>query len=384
MNVKRQYRNLRMLGRKFKYDIQYRKQKTSLEQMLQDIKENKILFITNDNFGGTRQFEENFVKEHEHIIVLRRHSYGERPDLIYEIINCDTNKIYWAYLKDLDSIWNYSFSEIVVNTMVHYSEIKQILSRLSEYKQWNNNCKIIYMVHDFNSICIKCNLFVKDHFCKLACQKEKCSLYLADSNIQIDEWRMMWSAFWKKCDEVRCFSESSKLLIREAYPELEENKVKVSPHDTSFIKFSPIKGVEQLPFHLGIVGNCAADFKGKLVVEQVLRKYGDNAPITLIGSNYRTFRIRRKFVNYTGVYKHDDLQKILQEQQVSCVLFPSLCPETFSYLVSELIAMDLPVICFDYGAQAEKIREYDKGIVCESPAELLQILDGVVNKEIVE
>jgi len=46
--------------------------------------------------------------------------------------------------------------------------------------------------------------------------------------------------------------------------------------------------------------------------------------------------------------------------------------------------MDLPVICFDYGAQAEKIREYDKGIVCESPAELLQILDGVVNKEIVE
>ena len=59
-----------------------------------------------------------------------------------------------------------------------------------------------------------------------------------------------------------------------------------------------------------------------------------------------------------GRYKVSELDKIIMEQGISAVLFPSICPETFSYTVSELIHVGIPVACFNLGAQAEKIKGY--------------------------
>jgi glycosyltransferase involved in cell wall biosynthesis len=42
-------------------------------------------------------------------------------------------------------------------------------------------------------------------------------------------------------------------------------------------------------------------------------------------------------------------------------LFPSIWPETFSYVVEELMQLEVPIVCFDMGAPAERIRHYPKG-----------------------
>ena len=36
--------------------------------------------------------------------------------------------------------------------------------------------------------------------------------------------------------------------------------------------------------------------------------------------------------------------------------FPSIWPETFSYVVSEMTALALPIVAFDLGAPAERLR----------------------------
>ena len=380
LSIKTMYRNVRMGLRKIQYEKRYRQQKSSLLQELAEKNERYSLFITNDNLGGTKQFENNYVNGHQHIVVLRRHSYGERPDLIYEIIDCDSGNMCLLHLEELVLLESVAFDKIIVNTMVHFSETLFFLQKIVEYKKKNQLCKLIYMVHDFNSICVNCNLFVHNHFCKIDCEQEQCALKLGNSVIKIHEWRAAWQEFLSQCDEVRCFSHSSKMLILQAYPELEHSTIKVIPHDTSFIEFHKISGLDKLSFHLGIVGNCGADFKGKSVVEKIIKQYGDKIPITLIGSEYRQFRLRRKFVRYMGSYQHNELQNILEENKISCVLFPSIWPETFSYIVSELMAMDIPIICFDYGAQAEKVKKYEKGEVCKDVAELMLNIDRRVEK----
>lgn len=381
IKVKRTYRTLRMLDLKYRLKKIYIHQGKIDRNMIFEKEIRYLLFVTNDNLGGTQQFELNYIKEHKHIIVLRRKSYGERPDLIYEITNCDTNRSYLFYLKELDFLWKQLFSSIIVNSMVHYSEVFTFLQNIVIYRRNNSSCRLIYMVHDFNAICVNCNLFVGDHYCGMQCKDEECLLSIADTAIEIGTWRKKWFTFLSTCDEIRCFSNSSEMLMIQAYPNLNYNKLTVVPHNISFIKFTQIQNIEKLPFHLGIIGNCNADFKGRPVVKKILRRYGNRFPITLVGSNYKSYRIRKKLVDYTGEYKHQDLQKVVEEKKISVFLFPSLWPETFSYLLSELIAMGLPVICFNYGAQAEKVKKYSKGIVCDEISQLWKIFDDVVQNE---
>ena len=70
-----------------------------------------------------------------------------------------------------------------------------------------------------------------------------------------------------------------------------------------------------------------------------------------------------KTLTVRGTYKVEDLAGLLEEAGIHVVLFPSICPETFSFTLSEVFAIGLPVVGFDLGAQGRRIREYDKGLV---------------------
>ena len=52
-------------------------------------------------------------------------------------------------------------------------------------------------------------------------------------------------------------------------------------------------------------------------------------------------------------------------------------PETFSYVVSELMQMDIPIISFDFGAQGEKLKHYEKGILCKDIDEMIKVVVNV-------
>jgi len=46
-------------------------------------------------------------------------------------------------------------------------------------------------------------------------------------------------------------------------------------------------------------------------------------------------------------------------------LIPSICPETFCYTAEEIMLMEMPLAVFDLGAPAERVRNYNKGLVIE-------------------
>jgi len=376
ISIKRIYRNLRRMLRSFRYQLQYLRQEKEAFLNVLNISDEYQLFITNDNFGGTRQYEDNVTKLSPKTVILRRLSYGERSDIIYEVSNLDKGKNFLLSLSDLNEIFRLHFSQITINTLVHTTTIENIFNHVIEYKINHPNCRLLYLVHDFHSVCLNCNLYVNDHYCALKCEEEKCNLYLADKKVTIQEWRMIWKRFFAYVDEIRCFSNSSKEILCQAYKDLEKNKIKIQPHDLSFITFTPIIGIERLSLHLGIIGACNANIKGKSVAKKIIRKYGDEFPISMVGSSYRYYKIKKKKVKYMGLYQQGELQNIIEHEKISLAIVPSLCPETFSYLISELIAMDIPIACFNYGAQAEKVRKYYKGIVCNNVEEMCDYIES--------
>ena len=59
------------------------------------------------------------------------------------------------------------------------------------------------------------------------------------------------------------------------------------------------------------------------------------------------------------------MPSMLEALGVNVVAFPSIVPETFSYVVSEVLAMDLPIVAFDIGAQGQRVAASRRGKVVE-------------------
>ena len=69
----------------------------------------------------------------------------------------------------------------------------------------------------------------------------------------------------------------------------------------------------------------------------------------------------------TGLYRREELVRLIFENDIDLFLLPSVCPETFSYTAEEIMKMGMPVAAFDLGAPAERIRDYDKGLILRAP-----------------
>lgn len=62
-----------------------------------------------------------------------------------------------------------------------------------------------------------------------------------------------------------------------------------------------------------------------------------------------------------GPYNNEDVSDLLAKYNTDIVLLPSICPETYSYTVSEAIYSGYKVLAFDIGAPSDRIRETRMG-----------------------
>lgn len=73
---------------------------------------------------------------------------------------------------------------------------------------------------------------------------------------------------------------------------------------------------------------------------------------------------RTNFINH-GRYERYDLPKLLSDNNIDLVLLLSTCPETYNYCLSEISLAKIPVLCFDIGAIANRVRNNKIGWVID-------------------
>ena len=137
-----------------------------------------------------------------------------------------------------------------------------------------------------------------------------------------------------------------------------------------------IKNIKNLK--IGIVGNIGFH-KGSSVIKELseeIYRRGIDLQIVVIGTIDTT--CNPAVVNQTGFYKHEDLQSLIERSGANIMFFPSIWPETFSYVVQELMDLNLPIASFNFGAPAERLSTYPKGLVLDS-MEPGSILDKLIS-----
>lgn len=333
------------------------------------IKENKFkidkkkqyrIILSHDRKGGTFFYEhQNFISE-ECIIVRRIFSCN---DFFYKLETLYGYKIITE--KKLFCLLNsINISEIIISSFVSYRN-------LEVWKNWINiqTCKVKYLVHDFHSICMNYTLIMNKKYCELNCShcelKEKKSMH-----------NKLFSEIFSKCDEIVCFSDSSKKILLSIYDNV-KNKIIVIPHSMSYCNFEPLE-IGDFTQNIAIIGNCSSIAKGKFVIKKlipVIKKRKDRI-LYVIGKKPSNFCVSSKFVKFTGAYNLSDLPKILKERKIKIVVFTSILPETFSYAISEFMKLGLNIVALDLGAQGDKLRDYERAVFIND-LEPKSILDGI-------
>lgn len=326
------------------------------------IDEEKIenIWITNNRGGGAAFFLEREV-DLTNALIIQRAGYSLGTDKFLWVI-ADGNK----YLIEKNELYNIKLNRIrriCINTLVDYDNIISIFEFAKHIKSMNKECRLYYYVHDYFCVCPCINLVREGQFCFCDCHKKNCNIFYKEKPVSVSEWQNAWRIFWKSVDQVVCFSNDSKNILCKVYGDCLEDKISIRPHNMEyFAKANKVRLTGQ-KVKIAVIGRISTEFKGKTVVKNLIKDFADNCEIVLVGTGrFQIWSLNRN-VKYYPKYTPDELETIIDKERITHVVFPSICPESFSYVVSELMILGIPVLGFDIGAQGEKLCEYSFGQV---------------------
>lgn len=268
------------------------------------------------------------------------------------------------HIKKLSNIIHPDF--VVINELVTYPNIFETLQTILEFVKINN-AELTYLMHDYYCICPSVNLMDSyGEYCGAQTDCSVCGRCLKNNkNISIcsdmDNWRRNWKVFLERCDKITVFSDSSKEICQKVFGELPN--IVVKPHRVEYLPNIWKKNKTTDTLNIGILG-VLCKHKGLDIIEEILKEADRralNIKIVVIGTSDKVFNSKRFVV--TGRYTYDELPRLALENDIDVFFISSIWPETFSYTAEEAMKMGYPVMSFNIGAPAERIKKYDKGCI---------------------
>lgn len=281
-----------------------------------------------------------------------------------------------------------STDKIVVNELASYPHLGRALEDIAERVE-SHHCALEVLIHDYLMICPSINLVnVNKRYCGLPgiyCDCSKCYRNQKFYDVYEDSivaYRATWHRLLLDAEEVVVFSESSSRLLENTFGDI--GNIVLRPHKVpSLLSNITVKKAPDDPIVIGLIGRLT-EHKGSRIIKELLNEIESrdlDVSIALIGKTDDDFDIKSDHFFEFGEYRLEDLPKLAAESGADVFFFPSVWPETFSYVCSEIIDMGYPLATFDLGAQQEKASGYEKGLVLSlelSPSDLCDALVSFV------
>lgn len=351
--------------------------------------ENLSLILDHDLGGGANHYRDRLVDsiicEGRSAIILTYHvttlSYmvivrNKRLNIRFSIPDV-------AFL--LEVLKQLSVGDIIYNTAVSFvkpDEIPQFLIKLKAL----TSARLVILAHDFYLVCP--SHFLLDHegkYCRIpdmqvcanCLPKNRYGFATLFTERDISKWRAIWGSLLAVADEIVAFSSSTVQLLMKAYPQIESSQISIKPHQVEYLTSEMIEVKQTRLLRIGVVGQIGFH-KGAAFIQQLsreIRRRGIDIHIVIIGSI--EVSCEPSIVSQTGPYRCEELPNLIDVSGVNVMLFPSIWPETFSYVVQELMQMNLPVASFNLGAPAERMAAYPQGLVLAS-MDAASVLDELI------
>ncbi len=223
--------------------------------------------------------------------------------------------------------------------------------------------RLIVLFHDYFPVCPSYNLIGADRsYCglpdTLACAKCHAALFGAGGvhGLSIEGWRDFWHGFMTRADTIVTFSNDSRNHVLRVWPDLAPRLV-VRPHELTE-RPRPVRPMRQGKVVVGVLGGIGY-VKGAALLKRLAEFTDGDFRLVVIGQMDPTYADSR--IRIHGAFARKDISRLAEKYGVTCWLFPSIWPETYSFVVHECLSTGLPVFGFDIGAQGEALRSHADG-----------------------
>jgi glycosyltransferase involved in cell wall biosynthesis len=277
-------------------------------------------------------------------------------------------------------------AELFVNSTVSFDEPLVLAEWLARMRAEFPASRLTVTAHDYFAICPSFVLLNdQGRYCGVPeisecnrCLRAHPASYVALSPpTEIGPWRALWGRCLDAADEIRCFSESTREHLRRAYPALPLARVTVIPHRQDYVPARLPRVVRGAPV-IGVIGEISPQKGAGIVRDIVSRIERENLDARVVVLGTLNLAHRSPKLQVTGAYRREELVDLIEKHGVNLLLFPSIWPETFSYVVAEMVALRLPIVAFDLGAPAERLRHHPLARLCaevSGEAALATLLD---------
>lgn len=86
-----------------------------------------------------------------------------------------------------------------------------------------------------------------------------------------------------------------------------------------------------------------------------------------------------KSIKFHGEYKNNNILKLLIENNIHCIIFPGMFPETYGYTISRMIMSGLPILYRDIGAHSERLTSHNSNKMFPFTDDLVKNIPSVTN-----
>jgi len=267
----------------------------------------------------------------------------------------------------MDLLGDCAFDEIVINDLVTWPDPIGVMAAIRQLAT-RQQLPITVLFHDHFFLCPSWSLLnYQERYCGLPelrdcnhCLKHHGDRFVKESDItDMPAWRQACAGFLGQAREIVCFSNYTAALVRKAFPGLALNIV-VTPHELLHVPTALPQPDLRKPLCIGVLGNIGFH-KGARIVEELaelIDRENIDARIVVIGRYSRPVRSR---IHVHGKYERAELPRLIDDYGINVFFFPSIWPETFSYVCAEIMALRMPLVAFDLGAPAERMRDYPLG-----------------------
>lgn len=332
-------------------------------------RQNNVLIVCHNRGGGTERHVQEDIKrlsaEGFGVYLLRpAHRRPSYATLTHPAINALPNIPAFALsetealkdaLKDLDirEIHTHSFVDFETKAPIHLiAVIKELKAR------WEVN------LHDYKVICPRINLADENGYYCGEPNYQECNNCLAERGsdfavTDICTWRGMHSVVLMTADQVLVPDDDVEMRLQRYFPQIQFS---VSPHETidslniAAQRLWPQPGEALRVVVVGAIGklkgfdvllNCARDARlRRLAIQFIVMGYSMNDRL-----------LEEVGVHVTGKYSEAEAVELLSSLKPHLVWLPSLWPETYSYTLSLALQAGYPVMAFDIGAIATRLRK---------------------------
>lgn len=296
-------------------------------------------------------------------VELYNHEYKILMEKVFKIINVDFVHIH--------------------HMMHHYFDIVDLIKE--------KEIPYVITLHDFYMICPAFTLLENNEkYCgdNLYCDCAKCLKTTKDIEFNIiPRWRELTYDVLKDAKQIIVPTESTKNIVEKYFNDI---NIQVIEHGVNPIIYEiekqdvleekqdnlSIPSKVNIAFIGGINKIKGVDFLEKFIEES--NKENSRYNIHMFGATNKD-ELNESNGNYIyhGKYNREETSRLLKENKIDIVLLLAIWPETYSYVLTETIVADVPVIALNLGALEERINKNNIGWILDRNVTFEEILEKI-------